>query len=233
VSPGTDVTYEICVANPSAARTVTNVSIIDALPAQTTFVSAERDRELGYYDALTHTYTWFYGSLAPGAQDCLDLVVHVPERTEPNTVITNTATVSAKQTQSVTTTINVVVPDEPPVPPPGQVVFCDLLVKPTKLYRDLPKQPTDLMAVLHLPEGYGKQLIIGQPLILKPGDIPALSQRIFGTTSAGAIMAFFDPQALLAATAVNGGLKVTVTGQLTGGRSFQGQQNIEIFRSSK
>lgn len=157
----------------------------------------------------------------------------MPGQTEPNTVITNTATVSAKQTQSVTTTINVVVPNEPPVPPPGQVVLCDLLVKPTKLYRDLPRQPTDLMAVLHLPEGYGKQMIVNQPLILMPGDIPANPQRIFGTTSAGAVMAFFDPQALLAATPVNGCIKVIVSGQLTNGRSFQGQQYIDIYKSSK
>jgi len=232
VSPGTYLTYEICIANPSATRTVTDISILDTLPAQTAFDSAERDRDLGYYDGLTHTYTWFYGSLAPGAEDCLDLVVHVPEWTEPNTVITNTAAISARDTQSATTTIDVVVPDEP-VEPLEDTVPCYLLVKPTKLYRDLPRQPTDLMAVLHLPDGYGKQLIVNQPLILTPGDIPAQPQRIFGTTSAGAVMAFFDPQALLAATTVNGYLTVTVTGQFTDGRSFQGHQDIQIFLSSK
>lgn len=231
VTPGAYVTYEICIANPSATHTVTDISIVDTLPRQTTFVSAEGDRQLGSYDGLTHTYTWFYESLAPGGEDCLDLVVQVPEATEPNTVITNTATVSARQTQSATTTVDVIVPEEPPTP--EGVVLCDLLVKPTKLYRDLRTQPTDLMAVLHLPEGFGKQMIVNQPLILTPGNIPANPQRIFGTTSAGAVMAFFDPQALLAATAVNGCIQVTVTGQLTDGRSFLGQQNIDIYQSSK
>ena len=46
-------------------------------------------------------------------------------------------------------------------------------------------------------------------------------------------MAFFDPEDLLAATTVNGYLTVTVTGQLTDGRSFQGHQDIQIFRSSE
>ena len=124
------------------------------------------------------------------------------------------------------------IPDEP-VEPLGDPVGCYLLVKPTKLYRDLHKQPTELMAVLHMPEGCGKQMIVNQPLILTPGNIPAPPRRIFGTTSAGAVMAFFDPQALLAATTVNGYLTVTVTGQLTDGRSFQGQQDIQIFRSSE
>jgi uncharacterized repeat protein (TIGR01451 family) len=232
VNPGTDLTYEICLTNPSATHTVTEISIVDTLPAQVAFVSAEGDREIGYYDSLTHTYTWFYGSLAPGADDCLDLVVHVPDATEPNTVITNTVMISARQTQSVTTTVDVTVPNEP-VEPEQEAVICELLVKPTKLYRDLPKQPTNLMAVLHLPDGYGKQLILNQPLILTPGNIPALNQTVFGTTRAGVIMAFFDPQALLAATDVNGDLDITVTGQLFGGQSFQGTQGIEIFPSSK
>jgi uncharacterized repeat protein (TIGR01451 family) len=230
VSPGANLTYEICIANPSTTRTVANISIVDTLPRAVTFLSAERDREIGYYDAISHTYTWFYGSLAPGAQDCLDLVVHVPETTEPNTVITNSATISAKQTPTTSTTVDVIVPKVPPV---GPIVLCDLLVKPTKLYRDQPTQPTSLMAVVHLHEGYGKQLIVNQPLILQPGDISAVSQRIFGTSTAGAVMAFFDPHALLAATTVNGSLTVKVNGKLADGRTFQGQQNIEIHTSSK
>jgi len=230
VNPGTDLTYEICIANPSATRTVTHLSIVDTLPAHTTFVSAEKDLEIGYYDdTIVPTYTWFYGSLAPGAEDCLDLVVHVQEQTEPNTVITNSVTVSGQQTPSATAKVDVVVPKQPVV----SVVLCDLLVKPTKLYRDLLKQPTSFMAVVHLPEGYGKPLIVHQPLVLTPGDIPAFSQRLFGTNDAGIVMAFFDPQALLAATTVNGSLTVKVTGKLTDGRTFQGRQNIEIHRSSK
>jgi uncharacterized repeat protein (TIGR01451 family) len=227
VNPGADLTYEICIANPSGTRTATHVSIVDMLPAHTTFVSAEGDQEIGYYDDIVvPTYTWFYGSLAPGAQDCLDLVVRVNADTEPNTVISNSVTVSGKETPPATATVDVVVLKQ-------AVVMCDLLVKPTKLYRDLVKQPTSLMAVVHLPEGYGRGLIVNEPLVLTPGDIPAYSQRIFGTDNAGAVMAFFDPQALLAATTVNGSLTVKVTGKLTDGRSFQGRQTIEIHRTSK
>jgi uncharacterized repeat protein (TIGR01451 family) len=223
---GTDLTYEICVANPSATNTITHISIVDTLPANTSFVSAERDREIGYYDSTSHTYTWFYGSLAPGAEDCLELVVHIPETTEPNTTITNSATVSARQSQTTTVTVVVLVQERPPVGPPVQ---CDLLLKPTKLYRGLSRQSSSLQAVVHLPHGYGRQLIVQQPLRLMPGNIPALSQRTFGTSSAGAVMAFFDPQALLSATPVNGRVVVTVVGQLTDGRAFQGQQEIEIL----
>jgi len=231
VNPGADITYEICITNPSATRTVTNVSLVDVLPPQTMFLLAERDRELGTYDALTHTYTWRYDSLAPGAGDCLDLVVHVSERTEPNTVITNTVTVSARQTQSTTTTVEVVVPDEP-VTPEG-IVVGDMFVKPTKLYRDLLMQPTNLMVVVRMPEGCGRGMIVNQPAILQPGDIPALLQRIVGTTTRGEVMAFFDPQALLAATTDNGRLQLTMTGLLTDGQSYQGQQDIMIYESSR
>ncbi|RPJ33425.1 MAG: DUF11 domain-containing protein, partial [Planctomycetaceae bacterium] len=232
VNPGTDLTYEICLANPSATRTVTQISIIDDLPWPVTFVSATGDPNQTYYDFRSHTYTRFYASLAPDANNCWDLVVHVPQDIAPSTLISNTATVSARETRTVTTTVDVNTPDEP-VEPLGDPVGCYLLLKPTKLYRDLRKQPTDLMAVLHLPEGCGKQMIVNQPLILTPGAIPAQHWRIFGTTSAGAVIAFFDPQALLAATTVNGYLTVTVTGQLTDGRSFEGHQDIQIFRSSE
>ena len=226
VNPGAELTYEICISNPSSTRTVTHLSIVDMLPAHTRFVSAERDQEIGYYDDLiVPTYTWFYGSLAPGAQDCLDLVVRVDEDTEPNTLITNKVTVSAREAPSVTTTVDVVVPKH-------SAVACDLLVKPTKLYRDV-RQPTSLMAVLHLPEGCGRGLIVNEPLVLQPGNIPSLSQRIFGTDTAGAIMAFFDPQALLNATAANGDVMVKVSGKLTDGRAFQGQRDIEIHPTSK
>jgi len=226
VNPGADLTYEICITNPSSTRTVTHLSIIDTLPAHTRFVSAERDQEIGYYDDLIiPTYTWFYGSLAPGARDCLDLVVRVDENAEPNRVITNAVTVSAREAPSVTATVDVVVPTQ-------SAVLCDLLVKPTKLYRDV-RTPTSLMAVVHLPEGCGRGLIVNRPLVLMPGEIPALSQRVFGTDTAGAVMAFFDPQALLAATTVNGTLTVKVSGQLTDGRAFQGQQDIEIYETSK
>ncbi len=231
VTLGAVVTYEICITNPSATRTATDVSIVDTLPIQTTFLSAERDREIGTYDGLTHTYTWHYDSLAPGASDCLDLVVMVSDHADPNTLITNTAMVTARQTQSSTVTVDVIIPDEP-VTPEG-MILCHLLVRPTKLYRDVRTLPTGFMAVLHLPEGFGKDMIANQPLILMPGSIPANPQRIFGTTTAGAVMVFYDPQALLAATDVEGSLMVTVTGQLTDGQSFQGQTGIEIYQSSR
>jgi uncharacterized repeat protein (TIGR01451 family) len=229
---GSDLTYEICVANPSTTGTVTHISIVDALPANTSFVSAERDREIGYYDSTSHTYTWFYGSLAPGVEDCLDLVVHILETVEPNTTISNSVTVSARQSQTTTATVVVLVPEKPEPPAPA-VVQCDLLLKPMKLYRGLPGQSTSLEAVVHLPQGYGRQMIVQQPLRLMPGNIPSLSQRTFGTNTAGAVMAFFDPQALLSATSANGFVMVTVIGQLTDGRAFQGQQEIEILPPSK
>ncbi|RPJ37459.1 MAG: DUF11 domain-containing protein, partial [Planctomycetaceae bacterium] len=126
VNPGTDLTYEICLANPSTTRTVTQISIIDELPWPVTFVSAEGDTDGRSYDLRSHTYTRFYDSLAPGAADCWDLVVHVPQDIAPGTLISNTATVYARETQTVTTTVDVNIPDEP-VDPLGDPVGCYLL----------------------------------------------------------------------------------------------------------
>lgn len=228
VDPGAELTYEICINNPSNTRTLAHLSIVDTLPQHTVFVSAEGDQQIGYYDDIvTPTYTWFYGTLTPGAQDCLDLVVRVDENAEPNTVISNSVTVSGSDTPSATAEVDVV------VPAPSGTLVCNLLVKPAHLYRDQVAQQTSLMAVLHLPEGDGRSLIANKVAILTPGNIPAYTQRIFGNGKQGALMAFFDTRAFLAATAINDDLVVRVTGTLTDGRSFQGSQIITISQTNK
>ncbi|MBN2132027.1 MAG: DUF11 domain-containing protein, partial [Sedimentisphaerales bacterium] len=103
VDPGTDVTYTLCFENASE-ETLTHLEIVDTLPEQVSFVTADGDQESGAYDARTHTYTWFYGTLAPKARACLELVVHVDDRLEPNVVITNSATIRCKQVPETTTT---------------------------------------------------------------------------------------------------------------------------------
>jgi uncharacterized repeat protein (TIGR01451 family) len=227
---GDNLTYEICLANPSATRTVTHVSIVDTLPPQTTFVSAEGDGASGYYDAVTHTYTWFYGSLAPASQDCLDLVVRILPETPADTVITNTAMLTGTQTPTATTVVDVVVAEEPP---PSDTVDARLFITPAELCRDLPAQPTSLMVVMYLPEGLGKELIANVPVTLDPGGLKPFSQTIFGSSSMGKVMAFFDANTLLAVTQGYGDLLITVTGQLVDGRSFQDKEEIQIVRSGQ
>ena len=54
VDIGETVTYSICFDNNND-NAVTNVSIVDTLPKEVSFVSANGN---GVYDPNTHTYTW-------------------------------------------------------------------------------------------------------------------------------------------------------------------------------
>ena len=82
VVPGTDVTYNITVANigPNDAQ---NVSVIDPPPAATSFVSL-----------VQNTGPALPGTMPAGSVATLTLVLHVNPATPPGTVITNTANVT-------------------------------------------------------------------------------------------------------------------------------------------
>jgi len=76
------------------------------------------------------------------------------------------------------------------------------------------------MAIIHLPAGYGKELIMNTPLVLSPGDVVAVGQTIYGDTRQGKVLCFFDTAPILAATEGYGEFPIVVTGKLFGGRSF-------------
>ena len=79
VDPGDTITYTICYENPNT-KTVHNVTIVDHLPANATFVSAS-DPGPGAYDPVNHTVRWVIGYLDPGEIGCVTLNVTV----NPNT----------------------------------------------------------------------------------------------------------------------------------------------------
>ncbi len=109
VNPGDNVTYTICCENPDNDVLVDNVSIVDFLPAQMTFVSAQGDGQFGRYDADTHTYIWSISALAAGESFCLDIVLQVKEDTPAGTVIVNRATIDTDQTEATSDQVEVVV----------------------------------------------------------------------------------------------------------------------------
>jgi len=222
VYPGSDVTYSLCFKNPSSDKTVTQISLVDTLPPEVRFVRAEGDGDFGVYDLATHTYTWFYNPLGPGEEACLDLVVHVDEQTEPNTVISNWAVISARQTGATKARVDAVVVR-------GSAIQAEMYIKPTRVIRNDPTDRRDLMAVLYLPQGQGIETIADTPMMLTPGNIQATSQRIFGTSSQGKVMCFFDIDAILAAIPGHGDFDLTVTGRLQNGQSFSGKCPLTII----
>jgi uncharacterized repeat protein (TIGR01451 family) len=112
VGAGGTMTYNITFDNENDLA-VTGVSVVDALPQEVTFVSAADDGVNGHYDPNTHSYRWLYPALAPGSSMALELTVKVDADVEAGTVITNTATVNSNETPPTTTSVDVVVANNP------------------------------------------------------------------------------------------------------------------------
>ena len=119
VETGADLTYTICFNNEDNTEDVDNVSIVDQLPAETTFVSAT---DGGVYESVAHTVTWNEGTVDAGAtQVCHDLVVTV--NAEPDTTIFNSATIDSDDTPPTTQTEDTTVI-------PVQVIYVPFDIKP-------------------------------------------------------------------------------------------------------
>lgn len=95
VAAGANITYTLnwTVSNASA----TNVVLTDAIPANTTFVSASTP---GAYDAVTNKVTWSMGTVATGNY-VTTLTVKVNSPLTNGTKIDNTATIDSTETDPV------------------------------------------------------------------------------------------------------------------------------------
>jgi len=104
--------YRICFNNRDNNQGVTNVSIIDTLPDEVSFIMADGDGTFGQYDPTTHTYTWTYSSLLPNSADvCLRLVAQVNQNAVSGTIITNFTTIGSNETAPVTASVDALICD--------------------------------------------------------------------------------------------------------------------------
>jgi uncharacterized repeat protein (TIGR01451 family) len=106
VAAGENITYRICFDNNNEYK-VNNVSIIDTLPRNVSFVSADGDGSLGHYDSKRHTCEWFYESLGPKSHSCLELQVCVDPNTPPLTSIENLVAIISDETRKETATVSI------------------------------------------------------------------------------------------------------------------------------
>lgn len=105
---GEDITYQICFDSNDNDYRIEGLSLVDVLPPQVTFVTAEGDGAYGRYDAEKHTYHWSYPSLIPGFETCLNLVVQLRDDTAVGTTITNTVMIDSNDTDPQTATVSAV-----------------------------------------------------------------------------------------------------------------------------
>ena len=104
VEAGQEFIYRICFDNLANEYTAHNVTIVDRLPNEVTFLQADGDGTFGEYDPITHTYTWTYPWLSPGATDCVEMRVRLSEAVVSGSVVTNTVMIDSDETPSSSAT---------------------------------------------------------------------------------------------------------------------------------
>jgi uncharacterized repeat protein (TIGR01451 family) len=78
------------------------ISVIDTLPAELTFVSATGQGAYAQYDQATHAITWTNPPLAVGATSTLEVVCRVRLDTAAGQIITNRVTIDSDKTPPAT-----------------------------------------------------------------------------------------------------------------------------------
>jgi len=99
VKAGEELTYTIIVRNTGGIA-LTNVSVIDTLPAHTAYKS---NPSWGVYDGVSNAISWTIPNMAVGERDTVSFIVQVAQNLSGVTDISNQATVSV--TDSTTRTI--------------------------------------------------------------------------------------------------------------------------------
>jgi fimbrial isopeptide formation D2 family protein/uncharacterized repeat protein (TIGR01451 family) len=100
------ITYIIEFDNKDNDFPVTNVTVVDELPKNVTFISADGGKSVGKYDDKSHTYTWRFDSLEHGATVHLELDVLVNPGLALGTVITNVVSISSNETSEASTRVD-------------------------------------------------------------------------------------------------------------------------------
>jgi uncharacterized repeat protein (TIGR01451 family) len=202
---------------------LTNVTIVDTLPQELSFLSADGDGSFGRYDAKANAYTWTYSTLAPRSSTYLELTARVKQGLARSATITNLATVTSGETSPATANVDVVVGDGP---------------LRAQLMRMVPEsinragEAYEVQAVVILPAGIGKDDIKDVLPTLYPGRVRAKRQLVYGTGTTAKVVAFFDKAELAAAIPGNGHIQVKVAGKLKSGRSFFGEAPLQISGST-
>jgi uncharacterized repeat protein (TIGR01451 family) len=221
VGTGEEVSYCICFDGNDISQPVTNVSVVDFLPQNLSFVKADGDGIIGQYDEKAHTYTWSYPFISQGEVVKLEITAKVNEEAPSGQILSNLATISSDATPPVTASVDILV-DE------GGRKVESLEIIPSTIRRD--GTLSGIMAVLEFSKGTVKNDIADEPLVLFPGNIKANQQLVIETDGITKIVAVFDKTEVLDAIPVYGNVDVEIVGKFTTGQSFYGQTTITISR---
>lgn len=217
-----EVTYCICFDGNDIAQKIMNVSLIDFLPDQVSFISADGDGIIGHYDENTHTYIWSYPFISPGQVVRLELTVKINEDVALGKTITNLVTIDGDETPPTTASVDIIT-DE------GGWQVDNLEMIPSVIRRD--GTLTGIMAVLTLSEDVGIDDVNNEELlILHPGKIEARQQFVKEEDGRTMVIAVFDKSQVMDAIPGYGEFDIEIVGKFKSGQSFYGEAKITITR---
>jgi uncharacterized repeat protein (TIGR01451 family) len=201
--------------------TVTNISVVDVLPEEVSFLSAEGDMVFGKYDPDSHTYSWLFPSLGPGKRMRLELNTRVNKDLAKDTTFTNSVTVECEEAPPSTATADAIVGDTL------------LIVEEMKILPNIIRHTNesyDIQVSVIFPEGIRKEDISDALPILYPGTIQAKNQFVFESPQRTKVIALFDKNKLLDAVSDYGPVTLKMVGLLSTNHSYSGETTVYITK---
>jgi len=222
VSADSDVIYTIRFNNDNDFP-VTNLSVVDTLPKEVSFVSAQKGGTPGKYNPGTHSCSWSFESLEPGEAVYLELKVHVDEGLAKGTIFTNSVTVESDETPTATALADAIIGEAPSTVP-------TLRILPRIIRRN--SVPYNIQVSFVFPPGIGRGDVTDVLPMLFPGQIKAKRQFVYGSSNRAKVIALFDKNELLDAVKGYGEVTLKMTGSLTSGRTYSGEGTVTITQYS-
>lgn len=232
-----NITYRICFDGNNISQTMYNVSIIDTLPPEVTFVKAAGNALLGYYTESTHTYTWMFEYVSPGQVEYLELTAKINEDVAVGKTITNSVVIESDETLTTKANADIItVEGSGEEPNEGDLLIDanDLQLIPDTIRRD--GTLTGITVVLTLPEGYKTTDVGDNLLVLSPVDYSEIKieansdQIVVEKNGRTLIVAVFNKAALMEAIPGYGQFVLRISGEFVSGEKFYGEKAITITR---
>jgi uncharacterized repeat protein (TIGR01451 family) len=223
IDPNDTITYIINIDSNDFTNDVTDVTIVDILPDEMSFVSADSNEVLGKYDIYTHTFTWLCPSLEPESAIEMHLTVKINPDVVPGTTITNFVTIDSNETPPTTASVDVFVCDAEPEPfEPLEVCIAPQVIGPRSVNEQV-------LVVIALPDGVDPNDV--DQLIMYPGEIIADYQEPDpGICSKVCIRGYFDKMDILNSATHYGEVTLTVEVKLKTGQEFSAKTTAHLTR---
>jgi hypothetical protein len=227
ISSGDTITYKISCDTSEMLYDVNNITIIDYLPDEVSYLSADINEISGFYDTNEHTFTWLVSSLSPRSVIELLLTVKVNIGIAPDTIITNFAAIDSTETPATVASASVMVSK-------NQQREADMQVVPDTISR-YGIDVSGVMVILELPPDVTEEQVNENELLVLTLDsdesiitvISNADQDVMTYEGITYVLAVFDKTRLLNSIPGSGKKIIRVEGKLIEG-SFVGIGNLTI-----